>query len=783
MSGHGNKQQTDKESLKRKPTKRLDDAAKSPKSTNAKRSLGESEEAYRLFVEAAGRAGEAIVVLQNVRGKEGVILFVNAEAIEPLGYSRDEVLGKTIADHVHPDSLPLVAERYRQRQMGVKVPSRYEIKVWKRDGETLPLEVSATTGVINGKLATIVFLRDISKRKQMENTLRENERIYRLLTENISDVICTMDLNLRCDYVSASVNSMLGITVDEAISWSGSRNMREAMTPASLTIANRAVSELLASKDTQGIAPPAVTVELELKHKDGHSVWAETTLQLVKDTHGKATGLVGVVRDITERKAKDDQIRESEEKHRLLVENVNAVVFEVDRNGAITYMSPASERIYGYSTSQFLGRKFTDFMHPDDIPSAVQNLQGIMAGSHTPSLSWRRRLIMPAGEIRWVEGYYRPICEGKTFVGLQGITIDVSDLKHAQDALDASEERYRKLVENVNAVVYAVDTTGVITYMSPVFELLYGHSTSKFVGKEFAEFIFHEDIPGSMERFRRVMSGDFSEPWEVRMVLPGSDDIYWVQGHNRAVYEGNRIVGFQGVLIDITDRKKADQLKDDFIGLVSHELRTPLTVVIGAVNTALSEQSTLTKSELHQLLQDAADESESLSHILGNLLELSMAQADRLGLNLEPVRLNRVVRKVVGRARRLSRLHRLVLDTPKRLPLIHGDELRVERILFNLVDNAIKHTSGGEISVSARRAAEHVVIEVRDQGPGISMEDQGSLFQPFHRLNPVTNTKGIGLGLLVCKRLVEAHGGQIWVDSRPGQGSKFSFTLPVNTQH
>jgi PAS domain S-box-containing protein len=780
MARHGSRQKAREGALERKTTKRRNQAVKTPKRRHGRNRSEASKEVYRLLVERASQAGEGIIVLRNVGGGEGVIEFVNAEAIVPLGYSQAEVLGKSIADLVHPDSLPVAVERYRQRQMGVEVPSRYEIMVLKADGGALPIEVSATTTVIDGELATIAFLRDISERKRMEDTLLEKERIHHLLIENLSDVICSMDLNLHCDYVSPSATSMFGFTVEEAISRSGSGSMRDSMSPASLAIANNAVRELLASNDLQDERPASATLELEIEHKDGHSVWTETTLRLVREPGGRATGLVGVVRDITERRARDEQIRQSEEKYRQLVESVNAVIFEVDRRGSITYISPGCESIYGYGPATFLGKKIADFSHPAEAPGTQETLRNIMDGGASPTQSWRRRMVMPDGEVRWVEGYYRPLYEGQTITGLQGIVIDVSQLKRTQDALDESEQRYRRLVENVNAVVYSVDTEGVITYMSPVFELMYGHKTSEFVGKSFLEFIFDEDIPSCIERMRGVMSGDFTEPWETRMVLPGSDQIYWVQGHNRPIYEKDRVVGFQGVLVDIGERKKADQLKDDFLGLVSHELRTPLTVVMGAVYTALSEQRRLTDSELRRLLRDAADGSESLSHILGNLLDLAMAQADRLRLNPEPVRLNRLMRQVVVRARRTTRTHQLELKVLKGLPPIRGDRLRIERILFNLLDNAIKHTSGGEVTVSATRAADQVIVEVRDQGPGIPPEEHDSVFRPFHQLDPERKAKGTGLGLMVCKRLVEAHGGRIWVESEPGKGSSFWFTLPVD---
>jgi len=236
------------------------------------------------------------------------------------------------------------------------------------------------------------------------------------------------------------------------------------------------------------------------------------------------------------------------------------------------------------------------------------------------------------------------------------------------------------------------------------------------------------------------------------------------------------------VFRDITEHKRLDQLKDEFIGLVSHELRTPLTVIMGSLNTILTEGPRLSSTETHQLLQDATQETETLSHLLGNLLELSRAQAERLFLYTEPVSIPKVVQETVDKVKALSSAHQFVVELGKELSLVHADPLRLERILYNLLENAVKYSPrGGEIRVFAKPDRDYLVIGIADKGKGISLDDQAKLFGPFQRLEPpmLNGVKGAGLGLLVCRRLVEAHGGKIWVESKVGRGSTFFFTLPL----
>lgn len=226
-----------------------------------------------------------------------------------------------------------------------------------------------------------------------------------------------------------------------------------------------------------------------------------------------------------------------------------------------------------------------------------------------------------------------------------------------------------------------------------------------------------------------------------------------------------------------------DQWKNEVLGLLSHELRSPLTVLSGAIKTILSEGDHLAPEEVRQLLQDADAEAESLSQLLWNLLEASRSQAHKLVLSVNPCSIASVVRSAIGKAARQSPTHRFKLEIPSRLPKIEADELRVERVLFNLLENAIKYSpKGSEVRVFAREEPSQMLIGVADEGIGIPSEDQARIFEPFQRLDRAGNgsVKGTGLGLLVCHKLVEAHGGQIWVESEPGKGSTFFFTLPLH---
>jgi PAS domain S-box-containing protein len=366
--------------------------------------------------------------------------------------------------------------------------------------------------------------------------------------------------------------------------------------------------------------------------------------------------------------------------------------------------------------------------------------------------------------------------------GYLALVQDVTEQKLADQALRESEAKHRTLVESSPDGILCVDPRGKIVDCNESACGLLGYAR-----EELTALSIDGVLPEKRSRLEPASGSGFltGESAEAEIELSGHDGRaipVWA----KVVRAGHGACRGQLTTIymrDIAERRKLDQLKDEFIGLVSHELRSPLTVIIGAVNTALDEWHNLSRQELHQLLKDAAIEAEALSHLLGNLLELSRAQADRLRLNVEPVSLRRSVKKAIERLNRQSYLaHHLVVDLPRRLPPVRADELRLERILYNLLENGMKYSpEGSEVRVSAQREDSHLIVSVKDHGRGISPRDQPKLFKPFHQVGQVVPGPlgGAGLGLLVCRRLVEAHGGRIWVESEPGNGSTFSFTLPI----
>jgi len=359
------------------------------------------------------------------------------------------------------------------------------------------------------------------------------------------------------------------------------------------------------------------------------------------------------------------------------------------------------------------------------------------------------------------------------FVSIIAVVTDLTQQKRSEEVIKTGSLIQSILAQSPNAVIVC-DATGTVIYSSQAANRLF---SSALVGVPLDSFLNNIRILDEQLSFSDIRCGRFQNEMAICTGKNGGGPVYLLLRSGK-IEDKDGVNGYMVNLTNVTDLKHIEQLKDEFIGLVSHEIRTPLTVLIGALNVA--SNADITQEERLAMIQDAINSSVSLNHIVNNLLELSRYQSKRLSLQKEAIDVAAFLTTLLEERQTRTDKHRLVVNIAPGLPLLHGDKTRIELIILNLLDNAAKYSGEGtEITVSAQAHRSGLVFSVCDRGIGIPEEHQNTIFESFVRLeNSAKPTKGIGLGLLVCKRLVEAHGGQIWVESEPGKGSTFSFTLP-----
>jgi signal transduction histidine kinase len=240
------------------------------------------------------------------------------------------------------------------------------------------------------------------------------------------------------------------------------------------------------------------------------------------------------------------------------------------------------------------------------------------------------------------------------------------------------------------------------------------------------------------------------------------------------------LVNIIATVRDITHFREADELKSTFISVISHELKTPVALIKGYVGTLRREDATWDPMIVKDSLEVIEEEADRLTELIDNLLDASRLQAGALSINLMDVDLSELVERTAQRFRIQSAIHNIIVDFPESFPVILADDDRMSQVISNLLSNAIKYSpQGGEIRIAAQVLPKQVVICVHDQGPGIAPEDLPHVFDRFYRASDASRTtKGAGLGLYLARAAIEAHGGRIWVDPKPGDGARVCFSLP-----
>ena len=235
------------------------------------------------------------------------------------------------------------------------------------------------------------------------------------------------------------------------------------------------------------------------------------------------------------------------------------------------------------------------------------------------------------------------------------------------------------------------------------------------------------------------------------------------------------------ILRDITQQKEIEQLQRDFVSIVSHELRAPLTAIKGFAKTLVLKDEELSPATRREFLSTVNEQAERLARLVDDLLQVSRIDANRVRVEWTELDLDGVIHDLMSQFHSKWGSRRVIIDTSRGLPLLRADRAKLEEILINLIDNAIKYSpQWTPVRVAGRVVGDEIEIAIQDRGFGIAPEDAAELFQKFHRVStPATrDIGGTGLGLYIVKGLVEAHGGRVWVESVPDAGSTFSFTIP-----
>jgi PAS domain S-box-containing protein len=470
----------------------------------------------------------------------------------------------------------------------------------------------------------------------------------------------------------------------------------------------------------------------------------------------------------------------------LLGSTMDAVV-SMDADGNITEFNIAAERMFRYRRREVLGKAMADTIVPPEL--AESHRRGLTRYLDTGEA----KVIGKLTEISAMrsDGTIFPVelsigvVDNPGLPTFIGVIRDITGRKKAEESLRASESYKSALLESVAEAVVTTDSKGRVTTINPAMESLAGWNQDEVAGKLYSEaYPFFDSKGEELPRERRLLEEAIADR---RSVASHGFDLMLQTRHGRRIPIAvtaspilDRNGTFHGgvdVIRDVTHEKEVDQMKSALISTVSHELRTPLTMIQGFSELLLTPK--FDRRNSREALEQIKSASERLGRLIEDLLSVSRIESGRLVVRSEPMRLAPVLKEVLAE---FPYGREIKSKVESHLPKVMADRDMVVQILTNLVSNAAKYSPDETpIAVAAKGNGRSVEISVTDRGIGLTEDEQGRLFERFYRADrpEFHGIGGTGLGLYITKSLVEMQGGQIWVDSAPGRGSTFSFSLPT----
>jgi PAS domain S-box-containing protein len=745
--------------------------------------LRESEEQYRLLVE---NSHDIIYTLSS----NGVFTYVSPAWTALLGHPVTQVIGQSFEHFVHPDDIPVCRVflqsvfETKKRQEGAQYRVRHADGSWRWHSSSAVCYEDKS-----GKTLYYGIARDITERKQIAEALRDSEAFKDSLLNNSPNPVLVVNPDSSIRYVNPALEKLTGYSKDELL---GTKPPYPWWTP-----------EITAKFLKYGLEKTRDTDDQEscLRHKNGTPFWVSNSIRRIKE-QGKPKYVLGTWVDITERKKAEEALKESEAFKTSLLNGAPNSIMVTAPDSAIMYINPAMEKLTGYSNDELIGRKMPYPWWPQE--KAEQYLFETRSFTRETVNNFERRCLNKKGETFWVAVSMHSLQEEGVIKYHITNWVDISRRKKIEDDLRESEAFSASLLTQAPNPVIVFNPDRTIKYVNPALEKLTGYSSAELIGIQAPHPWWPKDKSEQYEN-QIVWNVNQAITLAEKYFIKKNGEPFWVAISVTLIKEKDTLKYALSNWVDITrqktmeehiselyakEKKHTKELQEEakarglFINVLAHELRAPLTPIMASTGMLKDLLEPRQEDILKKLAANIYTSTEILSLRLEELLDLARYDRGTFRLNLQPVNMLDFLSEVITRfepalSRRKQHLTTLLAAD---LPALVIDPSRLEQVLINLLSNASKF-SPDEAVITLKAAIENnsLLVEVQDNGIGISPENQKRLFRPYHQIEQDRKQfSGLGLGLAVSKQIIDAHGGKIWVKSQPGQGSTFSFSIPLN---
>ncbi len=468
-----------------------------------------------------------------------------------------------------------------------------------------------------------------------------------------------------------------------------------------------------------------------------------------------------------------------------LIESSADAIMSKTLHGVITGWNPSAERIFGYSAHEAIGQPMTLLTPPDRTEEALSNLSQIVQGERI--LNFETVRLHKDGQRIDISASMSAIRDSTgTITGVYKIARDITARLRNENALLESAQLVKSIVETVVDAILTIDARGCVRSFNPAAERMFGYLAGEVIGGNVKLLMpepYQSEHDGYLDRYAKTRQAHFIGSGREVLGRRKDGSVFPIEVTVSEMQISGKAM-FTGIVRDISERKKHERMKSEFVSTVSHELRTPLTSIRGALGLVLGKFSSGLPDKARQLLETANRNSIRLTLLINDILDLEKIESGQMDLDLKSADLVALVRQAItaneGYAHQHG-VHLRLVAAPERAS-VRADDHRMAQVFANLLSNAIKYShKGGAVEVSVLARDPIYRVSVRDHGRGIPQEFRSRMFQRFSQADSSDTREkgGTGLGLSITKAIVEQHGGQIDYLSVEGEGTDFFFELPA----
>jgi two-component system, OmpR family, sensor histidine kinase VicK len=615
----------------------------------------------------------------------------------------------------------------------------------------------------------------VRSRQRSEQALTVERNFVAAVLNTISALVLVFDIAGRIVRFNRACETISGYTFADL---AGRAFPEELFPPGERETAIRIFEEVRSGNTTE-------SYEINWRTKSGGTrriAWTATSLTNASD---EVSFVIMTGADVTEQREAETALRSSEERYRQLVENSLGFIWSHDLNGVLLSINSHAAAALGYEPEELVGtplRNYIDTDHLADYDAYSELLKQDPDQDHQGRFYLRGK----TGQLCIVA--YRSkllqVTGADPFVLSHGI--DITEQTHAEEELNALTRQHQSILDSVGDGIWGMDMEGKLTFINRSAAAMLGYSPQELLGKEMHALIHHSRADGTpypVEECPIMGTAKRETPLHV------DDDVFWRKDGQSLPVEyvacplvaNGHVDGIVVAFADVTERRRLNRMKDEFIATVSHELRTPLTSLRAALGLVASGALEKRPEKIPQMLDIALGNCDRLVRLVNDIVDFERIGSGSLPLHRAEWNAIDLLRRAMDPERSTAARAGLTFRIDAQPVDVWVDGDRILQVLGNLIRNAIKFSEkGGEIRLAARATGEkEVTFEVQDQGAGIPPEKLELIFDRFQQADASDSRLrgGTGLGLALCRGIVNQHGGRIWVTSNPGSGSTFYFTV------